>query len=137
MAAMQGEAEDLMPGSRLVLPLQLPPWAVGALLAALSLACSCLDPAPRRTARHLLLTRYIGVESGPTIRMAPNVERASQRPLLSGFFARTHEAGTRPQTAEAGQEAHLALESAPSPRQPAGLSQSPSGSPSKFLISSR
>ena len=69
--------------------------------------------------------------------MAPNVERASQRPLLNGFIARTHEAGTRPQTAEAGQEAHLALESATAPSQPAGLSQSPSSSPSKLLISSR
>lgn len=126
-----------MPGSRLVLPLQLPAWAVDALLAALSLACSCLSPAPRHTARYLLLIRSIGVESDPTIRMAPNVERASQQPLLNGFIARTHEAVTGPQAAEADQEAHLALESATAPSQPAGLSQSPSGLPSKFLISSR
>jgi hypothetical protein len=32
MATMQGQAENLMPGSPLVLPLHMPAWAVGALL---------------------------------------------------------------------------------------------------------
>jgi hypothetical protein len=88
--------------------------------------------------RNLLLTQYISDESGSTIRIAPNFERARQGLLLSGFIARIHAAGARPQTAaaETDQETRVALEYAPAP-QPTELSQSPSSWPSKFLMSSR
>jgi hypothetical protein len=61
--------------------------------------------------------QYTGLKSGLTMRMAPNVECASQGLVLSSFIARIHEAGTRPGTAaeETDRETHVALKYALAP----------------------
>ena len=118
-------ASDASRGSTLLL--------VSALLARAQtppLAAPCNLPLPQDSS----------VESGLTIRMAPNFERTRQGLLLSSFIARIHAAGTRAQTAaaETDQETHVPLEYAPaSPNRPAGLTQFPSSWPSKFLMSSQ
>lgn len=74
--------------------------------------------------RNLLLTQYVSIESGSTIRIAPNFERTRQGLLLSSFIARIHAAGARPQSASAvtDQETQVALEYAPA-TQPTGRIQ--------------
>jgi hypothetical protein len=74
--------------------------------------------------RNLLLTQYIGAESGSTIRIAPNFDRNSQGLLVSSFIARIRAAGASPHTTapETDEETRVALEYPPG-SQPADRAQ--------------